>query len=297
MTSTPFLRCLFRRIARCASVSVLLSSTLSAAEADLILHHGKVVTVDSAFSIRQAVAVKDGRILAVGSDRAVLASKGPKTELVDLGGKMVLPGLMDSHAHPADACLTEFDHPIPAMERIQDVLEYIQARARELKEGEWIEVRQVFLTRLREQRYPTRAELDRVEQNYWVRQTATGKIFSFGVFLTLVVAAVVVYQVLSGDIRDHLSEYATLKAIGYHNRYLTGVVFQEALLLALLGFVPGVFLGLGFYQLLGDWTGLPLQLTLFRGAFVLVLTVLMCFVSGLAAIRKVQTADPAEVFR
>jgi hypothetical protein len=69
---------------------------------------------------------------------------------------------MDSHAHPADACLTEFDHPIPAMERIRDVLDYIQARARELKEGDWIEVRQVFLTRLREQRYPTRAELDRV---------------------------------------------------------------------------------------------------------------------------------------
>jgi predicted amidohydrolase YtcJ len=139
----------------------LASSTLNAAEADLILHHGRVVAVDSAFSIHQAVAIKDGRILKVGSDQAVLADKGPNTELIDLHGKVVLPGLMDSHAHPADACLTELDHPIPPMERIQDVIDYIQSRTRTVKEGEWIEVRQVFITRLREQRYPTRAELDR----------------------------------------------------------------------------------------------------------------------------------------
>lgn len=146
----------------CAAYSALLGSMLRAAEADLILHHGKVITVDSAFSIHQAIAIKDGRILAVGSDQAVLAVKGPGTELVDLGSKMVLPGLMDSHAHPADACLTEFDHPIPVMDHIRDVLDYIQSRAKALNESEWIEVRQVFITRLREQRYPTCAELDGV---------------------------------------------------------------------------------------------------------------------------------------
>src|SRR5213076_2074936 len=86
--------------------------------------------------------------------------RGPRTEVVDLRGRLVLPGLMDSHAHPADACLTEFDHPIPPMESVQDVLDYIRSRAQVLKEGEWIEVHQVFITRLREQRYPTRAELD-----------------------------------------------------------------------------------------------------------------------------------------
>src|SRR5262245_502826 len=130
------------------------------AEADLILHHGKIVTVDSRFSIQQAVAVQDGRIAAVGPDEQILAWRGPRTQVIDLEGRMVLPGLIDSHAHPADACLTEFDHPIPTMERIQDVLEYVRARAKALKEGEWIQVRQVFITRLAEQRYPTRAELD-----------------------------------------------------------------------------------------------------------------------------------------
>jgi predicted amidohydrolase YtcJ len=80
--------------------------------------------------------------------------------VIDLQGRMVLPGLMDSHSHPADAAMTEFDHPIPDMETIADVLAYIRARARVVPAGSWIEVRQVFITRLKEQRYPTRAELD-----------------------------------------------------------------------------------------------------------------------------------------
>jgi predicted amidohydrolase YtcJ len=127
---------------------------------ELILHHGKVVVVDAAFSIRQAMAIQGGRIVKVGTDEEVLASRGPRTEVLDLQGKMVLPGLIDSHVHPSSASMTEFDHPIPEMETIQDVLDYVRARATALGEGKWIEVRQVFITRLREQRYPTRAELD-----------------------------------------------------------------------------------------------------------------------------------------
>lgn len=130
------------------------------AEADLIMHNGKVVTVDRAFSIHQALAIQGNRILEVGSDAQVLRLKGPRTELVDLQGRMVLPGLIDSHAHPINAALTEFDHPIPQMETIAQVLDYIRSRAQALPEGEWIVVQQVFITRLREQRYPTRAELD-----------------------------------------------------------------------------------------------------------------------------------------
>src|SRR5262249_47336439 len=132
------------------------ASNLGAADADLILHNGKVVTVDAKFSIQEAIAVEAGRVAATGANRDVLARRGPRTQVLDLEGRMVLPGLMDSHAHPADACLTEYDHPIPSMERIQDVLDYIGSRTRVLKEGEWIQVRQVFITRLAEQRYPTR---------------------------------------------------------------------------------------------------------------------------------------------
>lgn len=131
-----------------------------AAEADLILHHGKIVTVDADFSVREAMAVKDGRIARVGSNDDVLALRGAKTTLIDLAGKMVLPGLGDSHVHPAMASMIEFDHPVPDMESIADVLAYIESRAKALPEGEWLVVRQVFITRLREQRYPTKAELD-----------------------------------------------------------------------------------------------------------------------------------------
>ena len=131
-----------------------------AQEADLIVHHGKIVTVDKEFTIHQAMAVKDGKILRTGTDEEILKLKAAKTEVLDLGGKMVLPGLMDSHTHPLGAAMHEFDHEIPAMETIADVLAYIQSRAKAVPAGEWIVVQQVFITRLREQRYPTRAELD-----------------------------------------------------------------------------------------------------------------------------------------
>jgi predicted amidohydrolase YtcJ len=141
---------------------LLLVSALPARaqEADLILHNGKIVTVDKKFSLREALAIRGERILRVGTNKEVLRTKGNRTRLVDLGGKTVLPGLIDSHVHPTSASMIEFDHPIPEMESIKDVLDYIRGRAKVLAPGEWIVVSQVFITRLREQRYPTRQELD-----------------------------------------------------------------------------------------------------------------------------------------
>jgi predicted amidohydrolase YtcJ len=133
-----------------------------AARADLILYNGKIVVVDSIFSIHSAMAIKGNRIMQVGGKRKVLKLKGPGTELLDLHGRMVLPGIIDSHTHPVDAAMSEFDHPIPEMETIRDVLDYIHNRAQINREGEWIVVKFVFITRLKEQRYPTRAELDSV---------------------------------------------------------------------------------------------------------------------------------------
>lgn len=143
-------------------VALVFVLPLPAVEADLILHRGKVATVDERFSLREAIAVKDGKILALGTSAELLKLKGPRTEVVDLQGRLVIPGLMDSHVHPAGAAMTEFDHPIPDMESIGDVLAYLRGRAQVVPEGEWISLSQVFITRLREQRYPTRAELDSV---------------------------------------------------------------------------------------------------------------------------------------
>ena len=143
---------------------VVLVTSLHAAPA-LILHHGKVITVDKDFRIAEAIAIEaDGRIAAVGRNDEVLALKNDATQLLDLSGKTVLPGLMDSHVHPG-AAMIEFDHEIPTMETIADVLAYLSGRVKVSQPGELISVRQIFITRLEEKRYPTRAELDRIAPN------------------------------------------------------------------------------------------------------------------------------------
>jgi predicted amidohydrolase YtcJ len=118
------------------------------------------VTVDSRFRIADAIGIRGDRVLAVGRYGEVSRFASAHTVQVDLQGKTVLPGLMDSHSHAFDAAIYEFDHEIPTMETIGDVLAYIRARAAVSKPGDWIELRQVFITRLRHQRFPTRAELD-----------------------------------------------------------------------------------------------------------------------------------------
>jgi predicted amidohydrolase YtcJ len=127
-----------------------------------IFHHGKILTVDSQFHVVEAMAIRDGRILATGtnSEIARLATSG--TQQIDLGGKTVLPGLMDSHVHAPDASMYEFEQPVPDMQSIDDVLAYFRERAAKAPPAQWLTLSQVFITRLREQRYPTRAELDSV---------------------------------------------------------------------------------------------------------------------------------------
>jgi len=142
----------------------------------------------------------------------------------------------------------------------------------------------------------TKAELTAQEIAFWQNSTPIGFAFGFGVAMGFVVGVVICYQILSTDVADHLPEYATLKAIGYPDRYLTRVVLQEALILSLLGFVPGLIASWGLYQLLGYATGLPMYLTIERMGMVLILTLAMCAISGMIALRKVQTVDPAEVF-
>ncbi len=148
-----------------AAIWGLLCVALPAQTPDLILHNGKVLTVDANFSIADAIAIEGGRIVSVGPNADVRKLAGPATRQIDLEGKTVIPGLMDSHSHATGAAMYEFDHTVPDMETIADVLAYIRARAGVLEDGEWIRVRQVFITRLREQRYPTRAELDETAPN------------------------------------------------------------------------------------------------------------------------------------
>jgi putative ABC transport system permease protein len=142
----------------------------------------------------------------------------------------------------------------------------------------------------------THEEYIQFEESYWKKESPIGFIFGLGTAMAFVVGIVIVYQVLSTDVNAHMKEYATFKAMGYFNRYLLGVVFEEAIILAFLGFIPGLILPLGLYQLAAKATALPIYMTVSRAVMVLILTVIMCGISGTIATRKLQSADPADMF-
>lgn len=135
-----------------------------------------------------------------------------------------------------------------------------------------------------------------MEKAYWAGNRPVGIVFGFGMVIGFIVGIVIVYQVLSTDVNDHLAEYATFKAMGYRNTYLLGVVFEEAIILAILGFIPGVTVSLILYSLARQATFLPMYLTVSRGVLILAITLVMCTISGVIATRKLQSADPADIF-
>jgi len=142
----------------------------------------------------------------------------------------------------------------------------------------------------------TKAEFISREKAYWNSTTPIGYVFAFGAVMGFVVGAIIVYQILFADVSDHLAEYATLKAMGYSNRFVSGVVIQQAVILALLGYLPGLAISMWLYKNAAEATQLPIVMTPERGVTVLLLTILMCMISGLIALRKVRSLDPADVF-
>jgi putative ABC transport system permease protein len=142
----------------------------------------------------------------------------------------------------------------------------------------------------------TKEEFINFELKYWQEGTSIGFIFTLGTVMGFIVGIVIVYQILYTDVADHLSEYATLKAMGYTDWYLLAVVFQEAIILSIVGFLPGTLAAVGLYTMTRNATSLPLLMTVARAATVLALTVIMCLVSGAIAVRKLRAADPADMF-
>jgi putative ABC transport system permease protein len=142
----------------------------------------------------------------------------------------------------------------------------------------------------------TKSEYAKAEVAFWNASTPVGYTFDLGVVIAFIVGAIIVYQILYSDVTDHLPEYATLKAMGFRDRYLLVVVFQESLILAALGFIPGTFIALGIYRITNIATMLPMAMDLGRVVFVFVLTAIMSSFSAAMAVRKLQTADPADIF-
>ncbi len=134
------------------------------------------------------------------------------------------------------------------------------------------------------------------ELNYIQTRSSIGFTFGMGTIVGFIVGMVIVYQVLSTDVNDHMAEYATFKAMGYRNFYLLGVVFEEAIILALIGFVPSVAVASGLYHLTATATALPIVMPVSRAIGVLISTLIMCTISGAIATHKLQSADPADIF-
>jgi len=142
----------------------------------------------------------------------------------------------------------------------------------------------------------TKTDFVKRETDYWNSATPIGYIFAFGAIMGFVVGAIIVYQILFADVSEHLNEYATLRAMGYANRFISGIVIQQAVILGILGYIPGVIAVNWLYGKAATATNLPLYITQDRAVTVLVMTLSMCAISALLALRKVRRLDPADVF-
>ena len=142
----------------------------------------------------------------------------------------------------------------------------------------------------------TREGINKQEQTFWVEKTAIGLFFNAGVMLALFVGAIFVYQMMVADIKKHLPEYATLKAMGHRFHYLFRVVVWQAIFLAMGGYIGGLIGAYILYDLARKVAYLPIAMTSDRLLLVLLLTLGMCIGSALIAVRKLRTADPADLF-
>ncbi len=142
----------------------------------------------------------------------------------------------------------------------------------------------------------TRSQLIQQETAFWSGQTPVGIIFSIGAMMGFAVGVIICYQILFTSINDSMPEFATLKAMGYPNRYFVLLVIKQSIYLSLFGFAIALIVSLGLFRVLEPIAGLPMLITIPRALFVLALTMTMCLASALLALRKLLGADPASLF-
>ena len=134
------------------------------------------------------------------------------------------------------------------------------------------------------------------EKDYWATRTPIGFILNLMLVMAAVVGVVIVYQILYSNISTQLIAYATLKAIGYENIYLLNVVFQQAFILALFGYIPGFVISLALYDFAMKATKLPIVMSVNNMLLVLITSIIMCMISGGLAMNKLRSTDPADIF-
>lgn len=142
----------------------------------------------------------------------------------------------------------------------------------------------------------TKRELIDREENYFINVKPVGIMFQVGMLVAFIVGAVILYQILSSEIANRLKEFATLKAMGYTERYIYGVGILQGLLFSIMGYVPSLILSFGLYRLLRGLSSFPVYMDLQRALFVLGLTLGMCAIAAIFALGKIKRADPADLF-
>jgi putative ABC transport system permease protein len=232
-----------------------------------------------------------------GDMAKLLAERGPFE--VQIGNKMMqVVGLVEigpSFGADGNVVLSEVNFRRLVKERLVSAIDLVAIK---LRPGTDIEAAKQRLAELlpRDVVVLNQAELVAWERRYWEEATPIGFIFAFGSLMGLVVGMVIVYQILFSDIASHLREYATLKAMGYSNWYLGRAVLSAALILAVLGFLPGFAVSSVLYDVVGEGTFLPLDMDVERAIGVFGMIFAMCGAAGLLAMRKLRDANPADMF-
>jgi len=145
-------------------------------------------------------------------------------------------------------------------------------------------------------RVDSREEVLANEVDHWVNQTSTGQLFAIGVLVAMVVAAVVVYQVLSNDVREHLPEYATLRAMGYSTPRLAGILVFQSILYMLISFAVAVVIAVVVYQATEALAGIPMVLTRENLALTFALAMVVGALTGGLTVNRLRLAQPADLF-
>lgn len=134
------------------------------------------------------------------------------------------------------------------------------------------------------------------EVQHWDQKTSVGFIFGIGRTIGFVVGMIIVYNIIYTDISHNLPQYATFKAMGYSTLYLQTIILVESIIISILGFIPGFFVGVLIYKLIANTTGLLMQMNINGVIVVFILTIFMCISASLIAAKKLHNIDPAELY-
>jgi putative ABC transport system permease protein len=142
----------------------------------------------------------------------------------------------------------------------------------------------------------TPEEMRKREVLHTIRAVPLGAIFGVGMVIGFIIGVIICYQILYNEITDHMPQYATLRAMGFSDKFLRRTVVQEALWLSVLGFIPGLAFGYVLYGIIEYYTGILMFLTVGRVAVIFCFTIFMCTIGGLIAVKRVTSADPASLY-